>query len=549
MTNEANFLAAIREDPDDDGVRLVYADWLEEHGDSEAQRARAEFIRVQIELKRLPEFDARRHALEDREADLLAVHEEAWLGDVPHNLELWRFERGFVEWVCPCQSHTEDGSLITLAGFDELFARHPIPSVSLHLHQSHSSSLLAESPWLERIRELEVMQSYGVQHGEPLRDLLVSPRLTALTSLELNSPRGGANCLGYLLPRPWASSLEKLGLCSLTDDGLTRLLAEPAFTRLTSIIFIHRTPPNAIALLTAPEQANRWTALDFERHALSAAALNCLERCEHLEHLRCAWPADTVDRLTLPASLTHLSFSYSRDRRVPPTALVELDCLPRLRRLDFYPGAKEGTGDADPAALADLLAALSGPVLHLRSEGEGVRLRDLAALPHLDRIGSLDLESRRLTDEDVEALAECVGLTNLRHLSLPCCELTTKQAKLLARSPALAGLFSLDLYDGRINNTGVRTLLASPYLSRLTHLDLGDNDLGPMIVKTLRDWPGLSRLRDLQLVGIKLDDRAMRRLLADKRFSALTRLEFARREVDRGALQEVAERFGCRLDV
>lgn len=43
-------LAAIRADPDDDTVRLVYADWLDERGEAE----RAEFIRVQCELARHP---------------------------------------------------------------------------------------------------------------------------------------------------------------------------------------------------------------------------------------------------------------------------------------------------------------------------------------------------------------------------------------------------------------------------------------------------------------------------------------------------------------
>lgn len=43
-------LAAILADPADDTVRLVYADWLEENG----QTARAEFVRVQIALTRTP---------------------------------------------------------------------------------------------------------------------------------------------------------------------------------------------------------------------------------------------------------------------------------------------------------------------------------------------------------------------------------------------------------------------------------------------------------------------------------------------------------------
>lgn len=49
MTEEQAFLDAIRDAPDDDTPRLVFADWLEEHGQPE----RAEFIRVQCELARI----------------------------------------------------------------------------------------------------------------------------------------------------------------------------------------------------------------------------------------------------------------------------------------------------------------------------------------------------------------------------------------------------------------------------------------------------------------------------------------------------------------
>lgn len=45
-TTSADFVRAIIEQPDDDALRLIYADFLEERGD----RDRAEFIRVQIEL-------------------------------------------------------------------------------------------------------------------------------------------------------------------------------------------------------------------------------------------------------------------------------------------------------------------------------------------------------------------------------------------------------------------------------------------------------------------------------------------------------------------
>lgn len=49
-TTERALLRAILEDPADDLPRLAYADWREETGDDD----RAEFIRVQIELSKLP---------------------------------------------------------------------------------------------------------------------------------------------------------------------------------------------------------------------------------------------------------------------------------------------------------------------------------------------------------------------------------------------------------------------------------------------------------------------------------------------------------------
>lgn len=52
MTEERDLLAAVLASPAEDTPRLMYADWFQEHG----QEARAEFIRVQCELARLPEY-------------------------------------------------------------------------------------------------------------------------------------------------------------------------------------------------------------------------------------------------------------------------------------------------------------------------------------------------------------------------------------------------------------------------------------------------------------------------------------------------------------
>src|SRR5262245_14998409 len=95
MTQDEAFLRAIVEEPDDDTHRLVYADWLEEHGKAD----RAEFIRVQCELARLRHGDARRAELESREQALLAAHQEEWTEMLPRAVTSHAFERGFLSWV------------------------------------------------------------------------------------------------------------------------------------------------------------------------------------------------------------------------------------------------------------------------------------------------------------------------------------------------------------------------------------------------------------------------------------------------------------------
>lgn len=88
-------MRAILENPDDEGPRLIYADWLDENGEN----GRAEFIRVQVELALMAKphsrgafwtLDVMREALRDdereialrrRERELLEEHGFDWFGE------------------------------------------------------------------------------------------------------------------------------------------------------------------------------------------------------------------------------------------------------------------------------------------------------------------------------------------------------------------------------------------------------------------------------------------------------------------------------------
>src|SRR4051812_48918640 len=97
MTDRAAFLAAIAANPDDDLPRLVFADWLDEHGDAD----RAAFVRLQC---------AGDPASLARAAGLEARHRAAWLGPLARVAFRVEFRRGFVEHaVLPAAAFLADG--------------------------------------------------------------------------------------------------------------------------------------------------------------------------------------------------------------------------------------------------------------------------------------------------------------------------------------------------------------------------------------------------------------------------------------------------------
>jgi uncharacterized protein (TIGR02996 family) len=96
MTDRDGLLRAICASPDDDAPRLVYADWLDEHGDG----LLAEFIRVQIALAKLSTDRRDEHPLSIRASQLFA-QKSAWKNVIGHdvqtvaNFDLDKFHRGF----------------------------------------------------------------------------------------------------------------------------------------------------------------------------------------------------------------------------------------------------------------------------------------------------------------------------------------------------------------------------------------------------------------------------------------------------------------------
>lgn len=89
MSDEAALLAAIRVNYQEDTPRLVYADWLDEHATNEADRARAEFIRVNSEVLQLngdyqaPECTEHWWRLVNRQHELVERYQREWFSQFP----------------------------------------------------------------------------------------------------------------------------------------------------------------------------------------------------------------------------------------------------------------------------------------------------------------------------------------------------------------------------------------------------------------------------------------------------------------------------------
>src|SRR5690242_10987573 len=107
MTDDRDFIEAIQQDPDDDGPRLIYADWLEERGDP-----KGEFIRVQCALSRHDLDPKVREEFLAREQELLRQHANEWTGVDTETEGIQMTCRQKIEEIVPIQHITWDRGFV-----------------------------------------------------------------------------------------------------------------------------------------------------------------------------------------------------------------------------------------------------------------------------------------------------------------------------------------------------------------------------------------------------------------------------------------------------
>jgi uncharacterized protein (TIGR02996 family) len=219
--------AALEEE--DDAVRLVLADWCEECGTTPGLRARAEFVRIQVELAHWVPDPDRRLALQAREQQILAVHATEWLGGRSAPWRGWSFERGGARVRMPARRFVSRS--FAHQGRD-LLRRAWVHTIRLERPESQLSSV-AKSPLLEEVIGLDLSRA-RVSDGA-LRGLLSSTFLGRLRSLDLSNnlvtDEGLADLQGA---SSRLASLVRLDLRNnqFTEAGLEGLLASPLARQL-----------------------------------------------------------------------------------------------------------------------------------------------------------------------------------------------------------------------------------------------------------------------------------------------------------------------------
>jgi uncharacterized protein (TIGR02996 family) len=447
-------LADIREHPDDISLRRIYADWLDDHGDG----ARAEFIRVQLDLAALGEWDDARPALEKREAELLAKHRTAWLEGMPS--EGVAFEGGLPQrW----HLHAE----FFRAHAQGTAASMPLISLGLvGLESDRLAQVVAESPLLDRVQTLSLASS-GLSGWNAIK-LLQQRSLSALRDLTLSRLRFTGSPLQELLRHPAALRLERLDLsdCELRGTDFEHLAQAPSLGRLQSLLLSY--------------------------NSLGPLEMGFLSSAPYLAELRHLW--------LMGGNLTGDGLrTLARTRFLPQLALLDLS--------QNALGGHLGSFFASPQVAALTCLRIAQTNLNFDDVQQLVRG---AFWPNLTY---LDLSHNELHPRDLQTLVQAATAPTPGILWLDNVGLNTETARALAPWPGLGSVRELSLQGNRLDAHGLRALLFSPQMGAVRSLELLGNPVGNLGARVLARWPGLAGLRRLGLHGCQLDDEAAQVLL------------------------------------
>lgn len=305
---ESAFLTPILAAERDDGPRLIYADFLAD-SDDPADRHRAEFIRLQLALARLPDDHPRRREVKNRADDLLHRFLPQWAAPLRGLASGFTFHRGLLDTVAV------DVPTFAAHG-QELFRRAPVRGVKF-LDAARHVAALAECEHLARVRDLGLC---GADLGNGgLNLLLRSPYLTAVESLDLSFNGLDDSAARQLARTSALPALRELRLNDngrLTADGLTALAESPAMAGLELLdVSANDVGPAGVAAVVGSPCLRDLTVFVVHSNAIGDAGAAALAGSDLLGRMLAREPKLALPRCGIgPAGMMALAVSERMER-------------------------------------------------------------------------------------------------------------------------------------------------------------------------------------------------------------------------------------------
>ena len=551
QSDVGRLLAEILADPASEAARLVYADHLIELGDP-----RGELVQAQCKFEKIEWDDPARRVIDERIADLLAMHETAWTRDVralgfDDHLQQVSLRRGFVEKVT-------------------LDARDAARLVPI---------LRATTP----LRELHV----SAKDDAHIDDVGVAANLEALSFRSF--ARGVDRAVALRLPHwPYGGKLHTLHVVG--PEAARAIAITPALASLRCVRVGAITAAGMSSLASAAHLEQVHT-LELPQSTLGPAGLETLARgrligVKRLQLEQARITGDEIGPLAeapIAAQMQQLRVHHNRlgDKgarwlatKFPALELLDVESaelrasgaltllsskqLPRLASLDI---SRNFIGDD----LAKAIDAVELPALrHLACLSNGLQAPTASALARarLDELRSLDLSENPLRDDALIALAATAGLPKLDVLRLKATGVGVRGLTALAASALGARLRAIDIARNEVDDHGLAALLEGK-LAALDALDLAGSALTIRGVKALAGAPVAARIKHLTITGLdvgaldpllagdlwelrslvadRFDDDAARLLAAARGLPALHSMVFTARELTDAGARALAE--------
>lgn len=259
MYTEDDFLEAMHQSPDDDDLRLVFSDWLEDQDDG-----RAAFLRLQVQRRRLAPDDPAEANLIGQQHALIRRSLANWLAPLA-DYGVYILRRHGMLGISLSGEQLEN---LTEDDLDEP-AWKWVDGLRLYRLWNHDLAKLFEHPALDHFRQIDLSRN---TIAEAALRVLAGRSLPRLASLDLEQVNQATESASLLAGAVWLPQLRGLNLSSnpLGSIGITELVRQGSFAQLRVLALLNcGAGAMAVASLIAAEFFPRLEALGLASNPLT----------------------------------------------------------------------------------------------------------------------------------------------------------------------------------------------------------------------------------------------------------------------------------------